>query len=368
MPRIDLKQRLWDWMSFRAEINLLFTNKLCQSYIYQQIIKHRLQDIFPLANVSQFVNRTLNQWKHEGKLYQPPTRYGIYYLFQSRYHRPTFNLGKIKPLSKAEISNLKTLVTYLNHQPKFNQEQARRIETIKSAQIAGSTLTEANLQVRKKDKSDLEVIAYSKAKKALSLLNNLPLNEPLTSNDLKNLNTKLFQGLENSDVYQTRYTGCFKKEVNFVGHHLPCPPEQVSSEINNFLTFFNQKPQSFANAWPAVAFLHYWFESIHPFPDGNGRIGRLLINYYLKQHGILTHMNLTLSSYIETNKSSYFKFLSQANQHQAPHLFVNWFTKTALQSYSLDLIKKEEEKLLKQKRDPLKNHNFNFEPDLDFEQ
>ena len=73
-------------------------------------------------------------------------------------------------------------------------------------------------------------------------------------------------------------------------------------------------------------------------------------------------MNLTLSSYIETNKSSYFKFLSQANQRQNPHLFVNWFTKTALPAYSLDLIPNKQHKA---KIQPPSNRNL--ELDFDFE-
>ena len=73
-----------------------------------------------------------------------------------------------------------------------------------------------------KDKSDLGVIAYQKTMETLSILNDLPSNEQFTPHDLKNLNTKLFHGLEKSNVYKASDTGCFKKEVNFGDRYLPC--------------------------------------------------------------------------------------------------------------------------------------------------
>ena len=63
-----------------------------------------------------------------------------------------------------------------------------------------------------------------------------------------------------------------------------------------------------------LALIHYQFEAIHPFLDGNGRLGRLLVNLLLCERGHLTQPLLYLSSYLERNKDAYMEHLLHISQ------------------------------------------------------
>lgn len=61
--------------------------------------------------------------------------------------------------------------------------------------------------------------------------------------------------------------------------------------------------------------LHVQFETIHPFLDGNGRIGRLLITLYLCVHGILRRPLLYLILYLKTRRADYYRLLQEVREH-----------------------------------------------------
>ena len=93
----------------------------------------------------------------------------------------------------------------------------------------------------------------------------------------------------------------------------PQEKEEILDLLGNFLSHFNRKQENFP---PLInlAILHYQFESIHPFYDGNGRTGRILNILYLIINELLDIPILYLSSYINENKTDYYRLLNNVNK------------------------------------------------------
>lgn len=100
----------------------------------------------------------------------------------------------------------------------------------------------------------------------------------------------------------------------------PQEKEEILDLLSNFLDHFNRKETDLS---PLInlAILHYQFESIHPFYDGNGRTGRILNILYLIINDLLDIPILYLSSYINENKSKYYKLLNRVNKENE---WENW--------------------------------------------
>ena len=93
----------------------------------------------------------------------------------------------------------------------------------------------------------------------------------------------------------------------------PQEKDEILDFLSNFLEHFNIN-QTDLHPLINLAILHYQFESIHPFYDGNGRTGRILNILYLIVNDLLDIPILYLSSYINENKSEYYKYLNQVNK------------------------------------------------------
>lgn len=98
-------------------------------------------------------------------------------------------------------------------------------------------------------------------------------DEDLTEEFIKNIHQILKSGTSDSrkDWFKV---GDYKAYPNEVGGYETTLPENVSNEMKNLLEFYNNKK---AKSFEDIIDFHYQFEKIHPFQDGNGRVGRLLI-------------------------------------------------------------------------------------------
>lgn len=143
---------------------------------------------------------------------------------------------------------------------------------------------------------------------ALEELDKLPISNRL----IKNVHAVLL----NSVRGETKQPGEFRRSQNWIGgvdlttaYFIP-PHYELVPDLMSDLEKFIHNREIYVPHLIKIAIAHYQFETIHPFLDGNGRIGRLLITLYLVNNGLLSKPSLYLSDFIERNKGSYYEALT----------------------------------------------------------
>lgn len=182
-------------------------------------------------------------------------------------------------------------------------------EATQSSRIEG---TQTNIEDAFKDAEDLkpeeqddwsEVQNYIRAINfAIDSLETLPLSIRL----LRQTHAELMQGVRG----EHKLPGEFRTSQNWIGVSLKnatfVPPHHDHvAELMSDLEKFLNADHLFVHPLVRIAIAHYQFETIHPFLDGNGRLGRLMISLYLASEKLLHKPALYLSDYFERNKSSY---------------------------------------------------------------
>jgi Fic family protein len=142
-----------------------------------------------------------------------------------------------------------------------------------------------------------------------------PAGLPLSVRLLCESHHRLMSGVRGSD----KHPGQLRRSQNWIGGtrpgnavFVPAPPEQVVELMSNLEKFIHADSDQSDNLPPLVkiALIHAQFETIHPFLDGNGRIGRLLITALLEHWGLMPQPLLYLSSYLKRHQSAYYRHLS----------------------------------------------------------
>lgn len=203
-------------------------------------------------------------------------------------------------------------------------------EAVVSSRIEGTrtNIDEALLPIEeiKPERQDdwLEVKNYITAlNRAIVELQNLPLSSRL----LRNTHKVLLQSVRG----EHKLPGEFRTSQNWIGGaslsdavFIPPQHQLVNSLMGDLESFLNND-QIEVPALVKIAIAHYQFETIHPFLDGNGRIGRLMITLYLVNEGILEKPLLYLSEYFEINKELYYDNLTRVRTHNNMLQWIKYF-------------------------------------------
>lgn len=221
----------------------------------------------------------------------------------------------------AALSELSGLGRYLPNPDLLIAPYMRR-EAVASSRIEGTQADLSDLLLNEVEPrstppgSDvIEVRNYVAAMNAgIAKLPQIPLSGRL----VRELHAVLMAGVRG----QERTPGEFRRSQNWIGApgstlqtaaYVPPPVPEMNECLGNWEKFVHQR-----GSLPELvqcALIHEHFEAIHPFLDGNGRIGRLLITLFLIERGRLSKPLLYLSTYIERNRPAYYDLLQRIRTH-----------------------------------------------------
>lgn len=129
----------------------------------------------------------------------------------------------------------------------------------------------------------------------------------------------------------------------------PCCEEVLREKLAALEQFINDPENSALDPLVKMAFIHYQFEAIHPFADGNGRTGRILNALYLVQQELLSQPVLYLSSYIVKYKTEYYQLLRGVTEQNNWHDWVMYILTAIIETAQLTTKKIRAMLLLKDK-------------------
>lgn len=214
-----------------------------------------------------------------------------------------------------------------------------RKEALLSSQIEGTQATLEDvldpLIEKNANQNVADVINYIRATEyALNRLNTLPLCNRL----IKETHAVLMEGVRG----QEKNPGEFRASQNWIGaagstlktaRYIPPRPEDMVEAMSDLEKYIHAEGP--LDVLIQAALIHYQFETIHPFLDGNGRVGRLLITLFLMERGVLQVPALYISFYLKKNRIEYYDRMSEVRSKDNYEQWVKFFLR-AVQSSAED--------------------------------
>lgn len=128
--------------------------------------------------------------------------------------------------------------------------------------------------------------------------------------------------------------GEFRMDQNWIGapgdnihsaRFVPPPPQEMKLALGALEKFIHSNDDTVPHVLVHLALIHYQFEAIHPFPDGNGRVGRLLIPLIMAERELMSQPLLYLSSYLERYKQAYYDRMLEVSRSGAWSEWIRFF-------------------------------------------
>ncbi|GHS95562.1 hypothetical protein AGMMS50276_11680 [Synergistales bacterium] len=211
-----------------------------------------------------------------------------------------------------------------------------RKEALMSSQIEGTQATLEDildpLTEENANRDVTEVINYIKATDfAIARLKSLPLCNRL----IRETHAVLMEGVRG----QEKSPGEFRRSQNWIGGvgstlknalYIPPTPEDMTESISDLEKYIHTDDR--LDVLIQAALIHYQFESIHPFLDGNGRVGRLLVTLLLLERCILTTPALYISYFLKKNRVEYYDRMTEVRRSGNYEQWVKFFLRAIYES------------------------------------
>jgi Fic family protein len=216
------------------------------------------------------------------------------------------NVGKSQVMLKKSKVNEYFLIT------PFSLQEAVQSSKIEGTQVTFDEVLEFDIDKNEKNNDAQEVLNYYDA---LNYGENALEKYPISTRLFKKLHEIL---MSNGVRGQNRAPGEYRSIQNFIGPEgctlktatfVPPQPQLVDSYMSNLENYINN-PNDNLQSLVRIAIIHAQFETIHPFLDGNGRIGRILIPLYLYDVNLINSPNLFISEVLEKDKHKYYRLLN----------------------------------------------------------
>ncbi len=210
-----------------------------------------------------------------------------------------------------------------------------RKEALMSSQIEGTQATLEDILDPMLDtntnRNIADVVNYIKATEfAITRLQTLPLCNRL----IKETHAVLMKGVRG----QEKNPGEFRYSQNWIGgqgstlknaRYIPPSPDDMQNAMSDLEKYINTDD---LDALIQAALIHYQFETIHPFLDGNGRVGRLLITLFLMDKGILTTPALYISYFLKKNRVEYYDRMTEVRTKGNYEQWIIFFLQAIMES------------------------------------
>lgn len=237
--------------------------------------------------------------------------------------------------ANSQLAVLESIATRITNVELFISMYVRK-EALMSSQIEGTQATledvldpmiEANT-----NRNVADVVNYIKATEfAIKRLHELPLCNRL----IKETHAVLMEGVRG----QEKSPGEFRRSQNWIGgqgstlknaRYIPPSPDDMIEAMSDLEKYINADDE--LDALIRAALIHYQFETIHPFLDGNGRVGRLLITLFLMEKKVLSTPALYISYFLKKNRVEYYDRMTEVRAKGNYEQWVTFFLRALLES------------------------------------